>query len=479
MSATHDTLKNLQAAQLAAEKASQQIAQNFNSSTLTLSLENEQGTLDKDMFLDPKGVKNPNSGKGPDYGLWPKAYALIVHYYSEKDKSINRIFVAENDDVLMDLLELFTQAKNGCEFAIIYNDSQGHRVAIKCEKYNDQYHIILMDSTGYDADSYGLASLIVDEFPDEILKNTVLYANVHERQTSGHVCGFYALKDARKMLRSKRLYAELIQSDYVFKGEPSKTQHPDLNKLVVCQYIIPPRFMGLAQSYTKLMDYMTQNPNLSKMVIRTKWGKPQTLYQYVFQVRGGHGVSSPEIVHNQYDPEKPSLDQPLIAYKNKSAFHFQRKYTTKVIPNLLKKLSQTELKNIIRQYNAEYAKLTPTGMVVTYDEYIQYYDPTKLVLEKETERDSKKARHEPVSEPIKDKNKRGENVYDRGAYTEEVLSYYETLKNKAAAVTQSSITAAAAAATAAGVASPVKPVVLATTVTAAEVIQKEKKRKRF
>lgn len=294
-----------------------------------------------------------------------KGMCLILNYYSEKDKKPYKVFIADTGDSFLHALSLLKLCNEGTEYIVITRYA-GHIMPVKCERYSNQNHFVILDSIGDvmtqtisdmndpSVKNYvdGLINNILPLFKNEDPKSNFVHRNFHHRQNGGMICNTFTLKDQRKMLRIPALHKGLL--------EKWRVDSKIVGGVTLCRYNMPPDFMYLTESPDTLNKYLESYQEKDKVLRKSKQDEPQTLLQYALHPRKGHGVESPEKVKNRnYSPNKSK--EPEYVFKNRTVYYFHAKYISIIDKKLAFKgtessqeiLAQQEaLANIVNAYDA-------------------------------------------------------------------------------------------------------------------------------
>jgi len=281
-----------------------------------------------------------------------KGLVLMVHYFCQKNPYEKNVFWVQDHgdnpaDLLADLLNKFALSSNTNMF--LYHDNSYHRTIYKCEKYEKKIHIIAIDSVMDPnwSTPKNLLAIMADKHPDTFAKMVFYKNNMrYKQQTSLSGCRYYALKNLSLLMKTPSFANELNTNNHITKEDVKYG-------IFIRTYNLPARFMHLANHPNHLQGYILNNPDESKRILRTKNGKPQTLFDYAYQNRNKYGTETPEIVANlKYIPGADKQTEPQTILKNNSMEYFKNKYMRHIIPRLLNNLSQTQLKQIITFYDA-------------------------------------------------------------------------------------------------------------------------------
>lgn len=187
--------------------------------------------------------------------LSPKGLTIIQDYYAEKDKLRNDTFICE-DIELPEVFNKLAKAKDGVTINIIYRAGGSHWVPLQCQKRDGKYYLIEMDSLGtYRDKNLPPKNLIL---PKHVLKSVLKEQDVtllraqNQRQTAPNNCGFFSLKDARKMQNNPRLLQDVIKH----KTTNASTV---LNGVKLAYYLTPVEHMNVVQSRTAITQYVKKH----------------------------------------------------------------------------------------------------------------------------------------------------------------------------------------------------------------------------
>jgi len=307
-----------------------------------------------------------------DGDVRPKGLALLLDYHHKK-KSKNehdpKVFFALGSETLAQAIQLFIESKDNTLtllFAEKYNDSTmgGHRNVFRIEKYKENIYIILMDS--YNTENSGpsyfghLQAVLKKNIPEK-LPQIIFCMNLTNQQTDGHSCSFFSLKNISKLLETASLAEEIIKYHVI-------TNTKQYN-LPFIYYRLPARFMHVAQSYDRLMDYIDENTQENLSSIRMDKNKnTESLSQYAFHKRKNFDIETPIERGNRNYNAVTSKNVSQFVYKNNTIDYFANKYKKHVIPTLFNNKSQKELRRIVHHRDASHLILEPSNKILDTDD---------------------------------------------------------------------------------------------------------------
>lgn len=256
-----------------------------------------------------------------------KGLAILQNYFAEKDGVRNDTFIGDGGD-LYKAFNLLEKANDGAEINIIYRARGTHWVPIKCQKKDGQYYIMEMDSLGTKDDFEGETRLIISEIERSHLneKLVTVYRANNPRQSAYNNCGFFAVKDARKMQNNTHLKEDL-------DAHTLSVEHID--NITYKIYLTPKEHMKTIQSRRLIEEYVKSYNDLVK-----RNHLPPT--------------SIEEIKEMSFD-KKRSQNKSRVETgnpnRNLTILYFKDKYISHVIDEKIKKESEDYLKEIVMQYD--------------------------------------------------------------------------------------------------------------------------------
>ncbi|GEM_PF-4295534 len=169
----------------------------------------------------------------------------------------------------------------------------------------------------------------------EIIQNIVFGENDTNQQTSGGVCYYHALLNARVALLNPLQPTEVLDKHVLMEL---------VDHTVKCfKFRIPARFMASMQSYDRFTQYVAENKAENLARVTDGRNPPVSFYQYVHRVLEGYGVSSPVMVKNRhYDPMNKESKEPEMIPKNLTVLFYKAKFIQSTVPKILKRLHEQE-----------------------------------------------------------------------------------------------------------------------------------------
>ncbi len=288
-------------------------------------------------------------------GLAVKGLALMLHYYVRKNQNTPELFFVQNQKedgaALAKLFDLFVNADH--DNLLLYYDKGRHRLVYKCEKFQGQAYIFVLDPLSFWSDKKTIFKLMKANYPQSLAKLTFCISETRQ-QTAEWGCRYYSLKNISLLIKTPCFYAELEAGKYFTKTEKEQD-------LRLCYFFLPARFMHLTTSPKQLAQYTTNYPEEARKIVRkTKEGVEQNLMEYCLHPRDRYGVKTPRLVKDlNYHPKEEEKEEniPTIP-KNHSLEFFRYKYD-EVIQSLMDEFSKHALACIITFYDARQLRLDP------------------------------------------------------------------------------------------------------------------------
>ncbi len=300
--------------------------------------------------------------------LRPKGVALMQYYMSKKLDKTATGYMAENEAALKHALSLMKRMVANGSFGLIYR-WHGHSMAIKCERYSNQNHIIMMDSLGIGAESFNLVfehgtSSYLEALKNIVAKvfkgdrgNTFFYCNEEARQVDaqGPICMMIAIKDLRKMMKIPYFFAMLHQQNYIIEKKNEG--------ITFCKYFTPWEFMRLEASPNLLKSYVNKHPIEAQKVRKNRQGHSESLLQYAFRPKFGYGASTPKkMLNRKFGPKHPK--EPQFILQSRWSDYFTAKYVS-IVSEMSRVATQEQLQFWIERHNAAKLKITTSGQIMS------------------------------------------------------------------------------------------------------------------
>lgn len=291
--------------------------------------------------------------------LTPKGCALMLAYHNHKNTQGQKIFYVRGFSTLLNTIRLFAES-NELKLYLLFDNKDDadvepevsqHRNVYYLQRLRGKIYIFVVDSFVSEENRFSInefnhfLDLFIEQYP-AWLDKFVFCRNIHRQQHKTKGCRYFSLKNINKIAMSIN-FGEEILANHIIDEE-------QYNGATILKYRLPARVMApLTQSYDNLQNYIKDNPDESKLILRiNKQGEPEDLENYVFHQREGFGIKTPEKVPNRnyqamlkkLKEESNETNDPVVmpadmpppdAFKNLSAEYFRRKYNCKVIPEIL------------------------------------------------------------------------------------------------------------------------------------------------